>query len=83
MQWYTKDASGKLTIYSDRDAAQRAARNFGCAGWGSLATTPSGGSLLMTPSELPRAIERESKDSPGCGTSCPCRACQMKYHGGW
>jgi hypothetical protein len=72
MQWYTKDASGKLTIYSDQDAAQRAARNFGCAGWGSL---------VMTPSALPP--ERESKDSPGCGTSCPCRACQMKYHGGW
>lgn len=22
-------------------------------------------------------------DSPGCGTSCSCRSCQMKYHGGW
>lgn len=72
--YYTKDASsGKLTVYSNQDDARNASRNPGCAGWGSLVVTPY----------TPVPAHRETPDEPGHGTWCSCRACQMKYHGGW
>lgn len=72
--YYTQDMQGKLTLYSDRDKACTASQKMGCTGWGSL---------VMTPSNPVYAPDREPPDSPGHGTSCSCRACHMKYHGGW
>lgn len=89
-KWYVEGDDGRLTLYDDENRAKNARRGSQSLGVLEMTTLPDAPSYYEdTPVGLVANLAGRAgfnvriQDSPGCGTSCPCRSCQMKYHGGW